>query len=187
MPPGCANSPTTKRITPIPSVAPASTRRLLRWRLEKPTSGRMAATGGMRPARAAGTKAATRVTPRPTNSDTAMVRAEMTVDADGKAAPVALNSAVMPFETRTPPAIPSAVASRPMMPDSPRIIMRIWRMSAPMARSSASSRRRWLTMIANVLKIRNALTNREIAAKPRRTLPKMSMMSLMAPAVSLAD
>lgn len=79
----------------------------------------------MRPARAAGTNAASSVTPTPTNSDTAMVRAEMTVDADGNAAPVALNSAVMPFETRTPPAMPRAVASRPMIPDSPRIIMRI--------------------------------------------------------------
>ena len=34
----------------------------------------------MRPARAAGMKAATSVTPTPTNNDAAMVRAEMIVD-----------------------------------------------------------------------------------------------------------
>jgi hypothetical protein len=42
-------------------------------------------------------------------------------------------------------------------------------------------------MMAKVLKMRKALTKSEMAAKPSSTLPKMSMMSLIAPAVSSAD
>ena len=40
--------------------------------------------------------------------------------------------------------------------------------------------------MANVLKIKKALTNSEIAAKPSKTLPKMSMTSLIEPEISLA-
>ena len=42
---------------------------------------------------------------------------------------------------------------------------RIWRREAPSVRSIANSRVRWATVIENVLKIRNAATNRATPAK----------------------
>ena len=127
------------------------------------------------------------MTPIPTTSATIIVRMEMAMVAGGNAAPVALNSAVIPFDTPTPPKIPKPVAMMPMMSASPKIIRRICDELAPIARSNASSRSRWLMMMANVLKIRKALTKSEMAANPKRSFPKISMISLMAPAVSFAD
>ena len=57
-PPGWMKSPTASNVRPAARVDVPTTRRLFRCRAEKPSSGRIAATGGMRPARTAGTAAA---------------------------------------------------------------------------------------------------------------------------------
>ena len=147
----------------------------------------MAATGGMREARSAGTMAADTVTPTPTIALAMIVRVDTMSAAEGKAAPAALKMATMPLATPMPAMMPTNVATIETTNASPMIMVRICRVLAPTARRSANSRRRWLTMMAKVLKMRKALTNNDTAAKPRRMLPKMSMMSLIAPAVSWAD
>ncbi|CAB4590835.1 unannotated protein [freshwater metagenome] len=130
---------------------------------------RIAATGGIRPACTAGASVAAIVTPTPTSSATTTVRPAMIVPACGNPAPPALKIAVSASDTPTPPSSPIAVASRAITNDSPSTIVRTCRPLAPMARSSASSRTRWPTMIRNVLLIRNALTNSAISAKPSST------------------
>ena len=117
--------PTQSNVMPASKVTTPARRRLLRCRAVKPISGRIAATGGILLARKAGTIAAVTVTPMPTKSEARMVRVEMVIVADGNAAPVALKSAVMPFDTPTPPKMPKAVAMIPMMRASPKIMSRI--------------------------------------------------------------
>ena len=125
VPPGCTNNPILKRAMPTSRVVRPTTSRLLRCRAEKPSSGRIAATGGIRLARIAGTMAAVTVTPIPINTETKIVRSESVKAAVGKAAPAALKSAVMPWATPSPPRIPSPVAMMPMIRPSPIIMARI--------------------------------------------------------------
>ena len=82
----------------------------------------MAATGGMRPARKAGTIAAATVTPIPITIDKMTVRLEINKSAAGNAAPAALNAKVMPLATPSPPTRPRPVAMIPTTRPSPIII-----------------------------------------------------------------
>ena len=62
-----------------------------------------------------------------------------------------------------------------MTSDSPSTAAITWRRLAPTARSSASSRSRWATMIENVLKMTNDPTNSAMNAKTsRKMLMKLS-------------
>ncbi|WSG36129.1 hypothetical protein OHA72_32530 [Dactylosporangium sp. NBC_01737] len=65
-----------------------------------------------------------------------------------------------------PAARPAAEPASPTIAASARTAAASCRRPAPITRSSASSRVRWATRIENVLRIRNAPTNRATQAKP---------------------
>ena len=75
-------------------------RRRLPLSAEKPTSGRIAATGGMRAARMAGTSTDSRVMPTPTIAATTTVRGFMSSGVGGNPPPAPLKAAMMPCATR---------------------------------------------------------------------------------------
>ena len=126
------------------------------------------------------------VTPNPTSTVNRIVRGWMTVEASGNPAPTALNTTTSNFDTPMPPKNPRTVATAATMNDSSRIIDRTWWPLAPTARSSASSRRRWLMMIWNVLLMRNALTNNATIANPSNTHRKIDTIWPIWSDVSLA-
>ena len=109
-PPGRRNSPRTNITAPTTAtVVPTTSRRVLS--ASKPSSGRMAATGGILAARRAGTITDSSVMPTPTTTAMMMLRGSSTVPASGKPSPAELNSESMSFATPTPPRIPIAVAT----------------------------------------------------------------------------
>ena len=110
VPPGRANRPSTNITAPITVTTVPSTRRRVLI-ASNPSSGRIAATGGMRAARRAGTMTDSIVTPMPTMAAMITVRGSSTVDVSGKPAPAALKTARRPRATRMPPPMPSAVAT----------------------------------------------------------------------------
>jgi hypothetical protein len=143
-PAATAPTPTTSR-----NVANAS--RMRPARFVGPATSRMAAIGGTRVARSAGTTLATTVTPIPTSSATTIVRAAMTVEPVGRSNPIALNSAMIAGATSRPPARPSNAAIVPTTSASRTTLRSTWRRLAPIVRSSASSFVRCATVIENVL------------------------------------
>ncbi len=105
----------------------------------------------------------------------------------GKPAPAALNRAMMPLATPSPPmTMPSTVAVTEMMSASATIRRRTCFVLAPTARISASSRRRWLIVMPNTLLMMNALTKVVMKANASRPLPKIEMNELMSSAASSA-
>ena len=158
------------------TIVPPTSRRALST--SKPSSGRIAATGGMRAARSAGMMTAAIVTPTPTTKAQMTVRGSSFNAVSGKPAPVALNTARMPLATSRPPPMPTTVAISDMISASRKIIRRTWRPEAPTARSSASSRSRWPIVMANTLLMRNALTKAVMKAKIRRPVPNGPMKLL---------
>ena len=126
---------------------------------------RSAATGGTCVARMAGSRPLTSVTSVPMSSDTTIVRVSTTLPADGRSAPIALNSARRPGASARPANSPTIEPSAPMTRPSASTCPITWRRDAPSVRSSANSRMRCATVIENVLKMMNAPTNSEIAAK----------------------
>ena len=97
-----SESPRVVTITP-------ATRRRVRI-AAKPSSGRIAATGGIFAARRDGTMTESMVIPMPTNAAMTIVRGRSTVWASGNPAPAASNSAISPRATSSPPTTPSTVA-----------------------------------------------------------------------------
>ena len=116
-------SPSSAMPTSV-TTAPSTTRRPLAS-APKPTSGRIAATGGMRLARHAGTIDESNVTRMPTARAAMIVRGLMIVDESGNPAPMALNSAMIPLATRAPKPMPRTEASAPTPSDSAMTIRRI--------------------------------------------------------------
>ena len=112
---------------------------------------RIAAIGRHRAARRAGDNAETNVTTVPATSATITVRARMTGACVGSSNPKAASSAWSPIATSTPSASPSTDDSRPTTNASAATDRVTCLPDAPSARSSASSRDRWATMIENVL------------------------------------
>ena len=109
VPPGRTNRPTTNITAPITvTIVPSTRRRVLS--ASKPSSGRIAATGGILAARRAGTITDSSVTPTPTITAMITVRGSSTIDVSGNPAPAALNTARRPWATRMPPPMPRIVA-----------------------------------------------------------------------------
>ena len=110
----------------------------------------MAATGGTRVDRNAGTTADSTVTPTP------MRRARATTPTVSGGSPLWTEkndptAALSPAARNTPSTRPITDATRPTARASIMIEPRTWCRLAPIARSSAVSRLRWATMIENVL------------------------------------
>ncbi len=112
---------------------------------------RMAATGGVVEARHAGKIEATSVTPTPMTIELTIVVVEMTGAVEGTPMPAASSRARSPTARPMPASNPSSDATIPTASASRKIEPSTWLRLAPMARSSATSRVRWATMIEKVL------------------------------------
>ena len=146
---------------------------------------RSASTGSTFVARRAGTSAARTVTPTPTASETHswrgvdLQRGERQGEPDRVHEPLqALGHADPEPERRPPrPAARGASASSSRLPST-------WRRRAPIARSSAISRDRWVTIIVKVFQMMNEPTNRAIPAKRPKMTPTILKFVLVASAFS---
>ncbi len=118
------------------------TRRRLALSATNPSSGRIAATGGIREARRAGTITDINVTPIPTIAEAMTVRGNITIEIPGNPAPAALKMPMMPRATKSPPNTPITVATTATARASSTIMRRTCEPLAPTDRSSASSRSR---------------------------------------------
>ena len=131
----------------------------------------MAVTGGMRDARMAGATAEITVISVPTTSPTITVRRVTTSPVAGMSKPSAASPALSTKASPIPASMPATDATTPMTRDSPRTAAMTCRRLAPTARSRASSRSRWATMIENVLKMTNDPTNSAMNAKMSKNTP----------------
>ncbi len=141
-------------VTPAPTArktAPMMLRRRVAAAVGVANSSRIAATGGIEDARRAGAYADSSVTPVPTTTATITVRTASTIEPDGSPTLSASSRVRNPNASPTPPATPTALPATPMIPASSSTERRTWVRLAPTARSSASSRSRCATIIANVL------------------------------------
>ena len=119
---------------------------------------RMAVTGDTRVDRDAGPSAARTVTPRPTSSETITVDGPNTVPASGSSMLAAAMTDARPLAMNTPATMPSAEPMAPMTAASATTRRRICFRVAPTARSSASSRERWASVMDMVLAMVKAPT-----------------------------
>ena len=87
----------------------------------------------------------------PTASETMIVRVPNTVPVDGRSIPADANTPLRSFAKPTPAARPTSEAIVPMARASTTTDRSTCRRVAPRARSSASSRERWATVIDSVL------------------------------------
>ena len=90
------------------------------------------------------------VTMMPTASETTIVRVANTVPVSGSSTPLAANTLESPLASTARPQ-PMSEATVPITSDSVRTDRSTWRRLAPSARSSASSRERWATVMDRVL------------------------------------
>lgn len=132
----------------------------------------IAAIGGIRDARSAGSSAATTVMTSPTANDPITAAAGTPIPARVRPPASLPNRNASSAPTPMPAARPSTEAIRPTAMASSTTEPMICRPLAPMARISANSRVRWATMIEKVLRIRNVPTSNATAAKPSRILLK---------------
>ncbi|MBD2900589.1 hypothetical protein amrb99_95940 [Actinomadura sp. RB99] len=121
---------------------------------------RSAARGRTRDARSAGPSAATSVTSSPAGTATSSVVAETVSPSITIPIRKVVNSSRSSAAKPNPPASPASVAAPPITSASIAATVRTWRRPAPSARSSADSRVRCAIVIANVLWMLNAATNR---------------------------
>ena len=112
---------------------------------------RMAATGGTRPERSAGSSADRTVTSSPTTIVRMIVRGSRVSPLEGRSRPRAANAALSPRASSMPRPSPMMEPTSPTTTDSSRSDTATWRRLAPIARSSAFSRLRCATVIENVL------------------------------------
>ena len=138
---------------------------------------RMAAIGGMREARTAGKTAATTVTRRPVTNDQMTALAGMTMELAGMSRPRTPSNALSPTARKIPPTKPTIDAVMPTRTASNSTDPTTWRCPAPMARSSASSRLRWATMIEKVLKMMKEPTSSATTPKMSRNVLKNDRLS----------
>ena len=137
----------------------------------KPSSGRIAATGGILAARRAGTITDSIVMPTPTRNGHDDRARQQHGAVSGKPAPAALKTAIEPRATRMPPPMPSDRGDRPTSPAPRRRSSAApGCRAAPTARISASSRSRWPIVIWNTLLMRKALTKAVTKAKPEQAV-----------------
>ncbi len=112
---------------------------------------RIAVTGETRVARTAGERPDSTVTMMPTASETTIVRVANTVPVSGSSTPLAANTLDSPLASSRPTPRPISEATVPITSDSVSTDRSTWRRLAPSARSSASSRERWATVMDSVL------------------------------------
>ena len=134
-----------------------------------------AAIGLTRRARRAGQTADTAVTPTPTKIAARIELVLTTMGASGSPAPKLPIIHRIPREMRTPKPRPAALATTPTAIASPTTMAVTCRPLAPKARSSPSSRVRWLTRMVNVLWMMKADTTRITTAKPSMKYSKKPM------------
>src|SRR5271165_4884903 len=154
--------------------APTIRRRAERWRdgwRGSAAASCRAATGGIVPARQAGTIAAARVTRVPATRPNSTVRGLTTSPLPGRLMPSPARPALSATARPRPAITPTADAIRPMIADSPRTVASTWPLLAPTARSRASSRCRCATTIVNVLKMTNTPTNSAMKPNASRKSP----------------
>ena len=177
MPPGLASRP-IRNITAPAIVATVATTSRFVLRASKPSSGRIAATGGILAARRAGISTARTVIPTPTRKAITTAIGVSTIGKSGKPAPAALKMARISLATPMPAKMPMTVAMTDITNASTTISRRTWRPAPPTARSRASSRRRCPIVMANTLLIRKALTKAVMKAKISSPVPNGPMNSL---------
>ncbi len=126
----------------------------------------IAAIGGVRAARIAGTIAASNVTPTPTTAHASMVRFSTTNARSGTGTPTPGRSQSNSLPSPTPSANPAPDATSPMISASISTDPTTCPPDAPIARRSPNSRVRWATRIVNVLKMMNPPTSSPMPANP---------------------
>ena len=149
--PGSPRVPTESAEAARASAERPATSERRRGSLRDATDSRRLTAGATRPARAAGTSAAISVMTMPTARPGRSVPGVSAMGTSGIVRPIALNSAISPAPSATPRPVPMSEATVPITRPSARTETSAWRRLAPRQRSSASSRTRWATVIANVL------------------------------------
>ena len=105
-----------------------------------------------------------------------MVRGRTCIEVLGRLNPMASISSLRPFATPAPSAMPTAEAASPSRAASASRLRLTCRRVAPIARSSAISRDRWVTIIVKVFQMMNDPTNSAMPAKtPNRTLRNVKL------------
>ena len=176
-------SPWSRSASPARPTIPVTTwRRRLRGGASFSVSSRIAATGGTLVARTAGMRAATSVTPMPTDRPTTIVRVASCMPPRGIPHPAASKSAPSPRAKPRPHSSPRTDAVTPRTKASAATAKSTWRRVAPMERISANSRLRWATEIEKVLKMMKAPTRSAAPEKASsagvRKLPMLSLACL---------
>ncbi len=115
-----------------------------------------AATGEIRAARRAGSSAAAIVTPKPSTAPSSSPWGGMTISRIASAPPPDDCHQVAATASPTPTTTPRATPATPRCPAVINMRVVTWRRVMPAARRSPTSRARSATVIASVLKIRNA-------------------------------
>ena len=180
------NSPTPRDATPAsPRTTPATNRRCTEVSFIA-TSSRIACTGAIRAVRRAGSQAAAMVTATPTTYAATTVRGARIRDCPDRSRPKLANNARIPIARSTPRPSPMVEPSTPSTKASISTDRVTWRLVAPSARSSASSRLRCATRIENVLTIRNAPTTSEMPAKINKNVVRNVTASSRSVAASSA-
>ena len=174
MPSSARRLPLSPRMAAATTTAPTivamapSTIRARGWRVECTASSVMATTGATLVARQHGYSAATTVTAAPSSVMRSRPAGETTRGPGGSAAPATRNNQRRPSASAMPATAPTAPDTRPMMPASATWLANTWRRDAPMARSSASSRVRCVSVMVKVLRMRKPPTNSAAAEKAAR-------------------
>ena len=150
------------------------------------TSSRIAWMGAIRPVRCAGSHAAARVTTMPTTYAASTVRGARISDCPDRSRPKRPKRVRIAIASRIPSPRPMVEPTAPSTRASTITIRVTWRLLAPRARSSASSRLRWATRIEKVLTMRKPPTTREMPAKISRKVVRKPTASCSADAASSA-
>ena len=129
---------------------------------------RIASTGGMAPARAAGAQAASTVISRPATSGTMTAEGVAVRPLPGMSKPNAPMARYSSWDRPKPAATPSSDPTRPTMTASMTTEPVSWPRDAPSARSSANSLVRWATSMEKVLEMMNVPTSSPINPKATR-------------------
>ena len=129
---------------------------------------RIASTGGMAPARAAGAQAASTVISRPATRGTMTADGVAVRPLPGMSKPNAPMARYSTWDRPKPAATPSSEPTSPTMTASMTTEPVSWPRDAPSARSSANSLVRWATSMEKVLEMMNVPTSSPINPKATR-------------------
>src|SRR4051812_27996524 len=173
-------NPSTMPATPAAVRRTPMTVRRTEGRSAPGVDSRSASTGSTLVARRAGTRAATTVTTVPTSTGSQTERGSICSAVNGSASPTASMRSLSPLATTTPRPTPMADAVTPRTSASTRRLVMTCRRRAPIARSSAISRERWVTVIVKVFQMMNEPTNSAMPAKAPNTMPTIWKLAFVA-------